>query len=254
MRPCAPRPSVHAMNDRVLRIGAVAALTGAVAQFVASALEPDWGGSPAKAIRVVADNASWNGDRVLDLIGVFLTIAALTIGSSLLAEGPGREWARAGRPFLVLMGALGASAVATGHGMKEVADSWASAAPQARQSYLAAFDVARPITDALFFGAFLALGLCLATLGVGILAGRAYACWTGWVSVLSAALLISGDLLNIIFDAAFVAVLAGFVLFTVVLIALGVSMWRHASRLSSTRSAGARKARRMRPYLNPKEG
>jgi hypothetical protein len=38
-----------------------------------------------------------------------------------------------------------------------------------------------------------------------------------------------GDLLNVVFDAAFAAVLAGFVLFTVVVIALGVSMWRQAS-------------------------
>jgi hypothetical protein len=221
------------MNDRLLRIGAVTAITGAATQLVASALEPDWGGPPAKAIRVVADNAFWNGDRLLDLLGVFLTIAALTVVGRTFAEAAGKEWARAGQPFLVLMGALGAGAVATGHGLKEIADSWASAAPQSRQSYLAAFEAVRPITDALFFGAFLALGLFLLTLSAAILAGRTYPRWIGRLSAVSAALLISGDLLNVVFDAAFVAVLAGFVLFTVVLIALGVSMWRRAAKSRS---------------------
>jgi hypothetical protein len=67
------------MNDcHLLRFGAAAAVTGAVAQLVASVLEPDWGGDPAKAVRVVADNGFWNGDRLLDLIGVLLAVCALT--------------------------------------------------------------------------------------------------------------------------------------------------------------------------------
>ena len=234
MRAGAPRPSVDAMNDRLLRIGAVAAVTGAVAQLAASLLEPDWGGPPAEAARVVANNAFWDGDRVLDLIGVFLTVAALTIASRVLANGSGREWARAGQPFLVLVGALGASAVATGHGMKVLADGWASAAPHSRPSYLAAFDATSEITDALFFAAFLALAVFLAALSAAILAGREYARWIGRASALSAALLLSGDLLNIEYDAAFAAVLAGFVLFQAVLAALGISMWRRARQLSST--------------------
>ena len=44
----------------------------------------------------------------------------------------------------------------------------------------------------------------------------------------------SGDLLNIEYDAAFAAVLVGFVLFLAVLAALGISMWRHANQLSSS--------------------
>ena len=54
------------------------------------------------------------------------------------------------------------------------------------------------------------------------------------VSALSAALLFSGDLLNIEYDAAFAAVLVGFVLFLAVLAALGISMWRRANQLSSS--------------------
>jgi hypothetical protein len=238
------------VNDRqLLRVGAVAAMAGAIAQLVASVLEPDWGGEPGKAVRVVADNGLWNGDRLLDLIGVFLTVGALTVASRMFAERPGHEWARAGQPFLILMAALGASAVASGATMKVLANRWVDAAPPTRQSYLAAFDAASRVTEVLFFAAFMALALYLATLATAILAGRVYSRWIGWTAASSAVLVLAGDLLTISFNAAFLSVLAGYVLFLVVLVALGVSMWRHAGRPSSTTYAGARKARQPAPAL-----
>jgi hypothetical protein len=250
MRPLGARPSLAAMDDRRLdRIGALAAIAGAGAQLVATVLEPDSSGDPAKAVRIVANSRIWNGDRLLDLIGVFLVVAALTVVGRTFAEGSGREWARVGQPFLVLMGALGAGAVFAGANMKEMASAWAGAAPHAQQSYLAAFDASRNANDDLFFGAFLALGLYLATLAVAILTGRVYARWIGRAATLSAALVLAGDLLLLAFDAAFVAVLAGFALFLIVLIALGLSMWRHASPTSATTRAGPRKARQRVPAL-----
>jgi hypothetical protein len=137
------RPTVVAMDDRrLLRFAAVAAVGGALAQVVAGVLEPDWGGDPGQAVRVVADSGLWTGDRLLDLIGLFLTVGALTVVCHTFAEGPGRQWARVGQPFLVLMGALGAGAIVAGANMKELADSWTEAAPTAKQPYLAAFDAA----------------------------------------------------------------------------------------------------------------
>src|SRR5262245_9514912 len=163
------------MDDaRLLRIGAVAAVTGAVAQLVASALEPDWGGDPGKAVRVVAGNGFWTGDRLLDLVGVLLTLGALTVVSRTFAEGSERAWAHAGRPFLVLMAALGSSAVATGGAMKNLADAWSGAAPRSREPYLAAFDAISRVTEVLFFAAFLAVGLYLALLAAAILSGPTY--------------------------------------------------------------------------------
>src|SRR5262249_27939440 len=106
--------SVGAMSTgHLLRLGAVAAVAGAVAQLVASLLEPDWGGKPAKAVEVVAGSGFWNGNLVLDLIGVLLTVCGLTVVFSTFADGFGRGWAGVGQPFLVLMAALGASTVAT---------------------------------------------------------------------------------------------------------------------------------------------
>jgi hypothetical protein len=220
------------MSDRrLVQVAGGAAVAGAIAQLAASVLEPDWGGEPAKAVRVVADNGFWNGDRLLDLIGVFLTVGALTVAGRTFAERPAREWVRAGQPFLVLMAALGASAVASGATMKVLANRWADAAPPTRQSYLAVFDAASRVTEVLFFAAFMALALYLATLAIAILTAYVYARWLGWAAAASAVLVLAGDLLDISFGAAFLVVIAGYLLFLVVLSALGVSMLRREDAL-----------------------
>ena len=223
--------TVVAMNNgHLLRVAAVAAVAGAGAQLVATVLEPDWDGAPGEAIRIVADSGFWTGNRLLDLIGVFLTVGALTVVGRTFAPGPGREWARAGQPFLVLMGALGTGGVLTGATLAEVADAWVGAAPQEKQSYLAAFDTTTSLTEALFFGAFMALGPYLGALATAILSQGTYRRWIGWASAVSAVLVLSGDLLLLASDIAFLAVLAGFALFLAVLVALGVSMWRVATK------------------------
>ena len=223
-------PTVVAMNDgHLLRVGAVAAVAGAGASLVATVLEPDWSGDPDEAIRVVADSGFWTGGRLLDLIGLFLTVGALTVVGRTFAEGSGREWARAGQPFLLLLGALGAGAILTGANLEEVADAWVAAGPQAKQSYLAAFDITTSLTEALFFGAFMAMGLYLAALATAILTRGVYRRWIGWTSAASAVLVLSGDLLLLVSESAFIAVLVGYVLYKAVLIALGVSMWRQAA-------------------------
>jgi hypothetical protein len=218
------------MNDNgLLRVGAAAAVAGAIAQLIATVVEPDWGGDPATAARVVAANRFWTGGRLLDLVGALLTVGGLTVVGRTLYDGPGGEWARLGQPFLVLMGALGASAVAVGASLQHLAHTWVdAAAPAARHAYLANFDATARVTENLFFCAFLALGLYLATLGAGILIGRGYARSIGWTAAVSAVLMLAGNLLELVIDAAFVAVLAGFVLFLGTQIALGVSMWRSA--------------------------
>jgi hypothetical protein len=208
-----------------LRLGACAAVAGAAAQLVATVLEPDWGGDAAEAIRVVSGSGLWVADRLLDLIGLLLTVAALTVAGQTLA-GAGRPWGRIAVPFLVLMAALGAGAILAGAVLKDLAGKWEHADASVQQSYLVAFDATSRITENLFFGAFLALSVYLAALAPAIILGEAFARWLGWASGASAVLLLGGNLLSIVFEPAFFAVLAGFALFLVVLAALGTSMWR----------------------------
>lgn len=210
------------------RLGAVAAVVGAAAQFVATVVEPDWGGDPQRAVRVVAASRMWNADRLLDLIGLLLTLVALTVAARALS-GAGREWVRVGTPLLHTMAALGAAAILTGAVMRNLAQQWQRADAIAQPPYLAAFDAMSRTTENLFFGAFLALGAYLAALAPAIMSGSVFCRWTGRACGVSAVLLLGGDLLSIVFDPAFVAVLAGYVLFLVAVAALGIAMWRQAT-------------------------
>jgi hypothetical protein len=146
-----------------------------------------------------------------------------------MLAGAGHEWVRIGAPFLIIMGALGAGAVLTGAVMKVLAQTWEHADGVAQGSYLAAFDAMSRVTEVLFFGAFLALGLYLAFLAPAILHGEVFSRWTGWTCAVSAGLVLGGNLLSIVFEPGFFAVLAGFALFLLVVAALGVSMWRQTS-------------------------
>ncbi len=90
MRLRGTRPTVVGMNNgHLLRVGAVAAISGAGAQLVATVLEPDWSDDPDEAIRIVAESGFWTGGRLIDLIGVFLTVGALTVVGRTFTEGPG---------------------------------------------------------------------------------------------------------------------------------------------------------------------
>lgn len=238
MRPVRALPTLDGMNNDLLHIGAAAAVVGAAAWLVASLLEPELSDDPDQAIRIVAGNDVWTGDRLAYLVGIFLTVGALTLVGRTLGEG-GREWARVGQPFLVLMGALGAAAVAMGAIMKDVANAWSDAGPDATQAYLATFDGAGKANQALAWCAFFALGLYLATLAAGILTGRVYARWIGCTSAASAVMLLAGGLLELVLDPAFVLLLAGFGLFLVAQIALGVSMWRQAATPVAQRRASS---------------
>lgn len=216
-------------DTALLRLGAVAAVVGASAQVLAAVLEPQRNDKAEHDIRLAAGSGIWTADRLLDLFGLFLTVLALTVVARTFTDSPGRDWSRLAQPFLVVMGAVGVVAIVTGADLKQIADSWHDAAPSGKQSYLAAFDSVSNLTDALFFGAFIALALYFGMLAKAILLGEVYARWIGWAAAVGAMLVLAGDLLVLAVDAAFVALLLGFLLAMIVVAALGVTMWRRAA-------------------------
>ena len=213
----------------LLRLGALAAVLGATAQVLAAVLEPQRNGKVEHDIRLAADSGIWTADRLLDLFGLFLTVLALTIVARTFTEVPGKDWIRLAQPFLIVMGAVGVVAIVTGANLKEIADSWHKAAASEQNGYVASFDGMSDLTDALFFGAFIALALYFGALAKAILLGGVYARWIGWAAAAAAALVLVGDVLVLAFDAAFVALLLGFLLAMIVVVALGVTMWRAAT-------------------------
>lgn len=225
---CRPTsPSVGGVYSRpLLRIGAAAAILGAVTHIAASALYPAAPEEPDEAIRVVSESGFFVADRLLDLVSVFLTVGALIVVACTLSSGPGRD---ATRTFLAVMGALWAGAVLTGAALEDVADAWADAASGARQGYVAAFDATTSVADALWFGTVCAWGVFLGALGVSLLAEPVYRRWIAWAAACGGALMLGGVVLALVWDVAFLAAEAGSMLFRVVLVALGVSLWRRAA-------------------------
>ena len=226
MRVVESRPSFAAMEtNTVLRIGAVAAFAGAAAWLLSEVLEPSRTEEAAHDVRVIADSNTFIPGRVVDLVGTLLTVAALAVVTRTLSERAGGEWARFAFPFLVLLGALASSAILADGSLREVANSWSDAAPEAKQSYVAAFAVGSSLTGALLWGAFMALGLYAAAMAPAILAAGLYRRWIGWALAASAVLVIAGNMSELVWDPAFVALLAGWAVFVACVVALGASMW-----------------------------
>ncbi len=213
-------------GNLLLRIGAVAALLGVVVQFAAAILEPQRVGDADKAIRTISESGSWTVGWLVHVAGIVLLITALSVVTHTFSEGPAKGWARVGQPLFVIAGALGMAEVLVGASTKDLADGWASAAPGATQPYLAAFEIGWNETVNLDFGALLLLGLYLPTLAAAILAGNIYPRWLGWTSAVAAPLLVVGIVAELSTPVGTALVGVGNVLFFVILIGLGVSMWR----------------------------
>jgi hypothetical protein len=216
------------MRAHLLRIGAVAGVLGASAQLLAGVLETDWGGPPAEAVARVAGNSYFSGDRLLDLVGVILTFFMLAVVAWTLRPSDTHGWAAVSEPLLALWGAIGAAAILVGAEMKDAADAWQQNSAGARTAYLATFDVTARVTEALFFGAFVTIGLYLGCLAGAILSSSVYAPPTAWAMLVISALLIFGNLLSLLVEAAFLLVLLGLVGFAGLLVALAVALWRQA--------------------------
>jgi hypothetical protein len=224
----ASTPSFGGVRGYLLRVGAVAGVLGASAQFVAGWVETDWDGPPTEAATRVANSSFFTGDRLLDLIGLFLTLLMLAVVASTLRESTTHGWTAVPEPLLAFWGALGAAAILIGATLKDAADSWLQNSSGGRAAYLATFDVTARATEDLFFGTFVALGLYLACLDGAVLSNNRYPRPIGWAMIVISTLLIFGNLLSLVAETAFLLVLVALVGFAGLLVALAVVLWRQA--------------------------
>lgn len=215
-------------SNRRLRIGAAAAFSSGVLQVVTVPLIPDWEGDPDDAAIVVAGSGVWTVQWLMHATWILLAVAALSVVTRTFDSGVGKEWARVGLPLFVIAGALGVAEVLLGAGLRDLADSAVAATPEAKPAYLAAFDATRTAATGIDFAALLALAMYLVTLAAAILGGSVYARWLGWTSAVAGSLVIGGILVELRWHAAQFVVAGGNLLFVVVLVGLGVSMWRDA--------------------------
>ena len=230
MRCRPPRPSVGGMNNNhLLRIGAVAAVSSVVVQFAAAMLEPGRVGDADKAIRKISEMDAWTVRWLVHTTGILLIIAALSIVTRTFSAGPGKEWSRIGVPLIAIAGALGVAEVLVGASTKDLADGWAAAAPGANSAYFATFEGAWDVTVNLDFGAIVAFSLYQLTLAAAILSSSVYARWLGWASAVAGVLAFVGIVAELWSPVGTALDAVGSLLFFIVLIGLGVAMWRRAS-------------------------
>jgi hypothetical protein len=220
------------MNNTTLhRIGAAAAVLGVASLLASAILMPTaaiMDEDPAADARELADAAGWDATWLVHLASLLLIIVAFAVVGRTFSEGPGQDWARVGDVLLAVGGAVAAVAVLVNAGMKELADAWAAAPPASQETSLAAFDAARREWVLLDLGGIVGVGLYLATLAAAVLSSGLYARWIGWASALAAPLLVIGVVVELHWGGGTVAGLVGTLLVMVVLVALGVSLWRRA--------------------------
>jgi hypothetical protein len=239
MRPRPPRPSVGAMtNTTLIRIGAVAAVLGVVAQLATAVLMPIaavWDEDPADAARALADTAGWDAIWLVHLAGAFLIVTAFVVVGRTFSEGPAREWAGVGDVLLAITGAVAVVAVLLSAGLKDLADAWATGAPSSQGASLAAFAEAKRVWTYVDLGGILAFSLYLATLAAAVHASRLYPRWIGWGAALAAPLVGVGVIVELRSVAGTVMNAVGTLVFLAVLAGLALALWRQAAATARSR-------------------
>ena len=93
---------------------------------------PTRGDDAGEAIRIVAESGFWTAGRLLDLIGVLLTVGALTVVGRTFAEGPGGTGPAPASPSSCSWARSAPAPSSRARPWREVADAWVAAAPQAK--------------------------------------------------------------------------------------------------------------------------
>ncbi len=175
-------------TDRYLvRIGAIAAILGALLLFVSTLLHP-LGADPDDAVAAFTEYAAdrlWVASHLGQFLGVALMVTALVALSRTFDVGRAAAWSRIG-----LVGAIASLAVAAtlqavdGVALKFMVDRWAAApAEQKPAIFEAAFGV-RQVEIGLASLMSLLFGITVAVYGVAMTLSPIYPSWVGFLGIL----------------------------------------------------------------------
>ena len=164
------------------RIGPIAAISGAALLFVGTYLHPMDADPnvPLAAFTEYAADHHWVASHLMQLFGVLLMAAALTLLSRRLADGPAAEWATVGMAAAIASSAVASALQAVdGVALKAMVDSWAAAQDPGKAAlFHAAFGV-RQIEIGLASIASLLLGLTVSIYGIALLIDHRFPRWIG---------------------------------------------------------------------------
>ena len=233
----APVPGRTAADSALLRIGAVAGLTGLLLQVVMDQLHPaqaDPNDSRA-AFTEYAHSGIWTAVHIGQFLGTLLLALALLALARMLARQPGLPGAlaRIGAVTAVLLAAVFTVQMAVdGVALRAAIDIWTQA--PAGPAKTSAFQVAeglRGLEKGLSGFFHLTNGITLVSLGLSVALGSLYARWLGWTAVLAGLAFLAGGVVTAhtgFSPAAGRVLTPALLLLAVFVIGVCVSMWRRA--------------------------
>ena len=166
------------------KIGAVAAIAGALTLFVGTFLHPA-NADPNEPLAAfteyaadrtwIASHRTWIASHLLQLLGVILIVVALVVLSRLMSNGGGASWA-----YLGAVGAgstlsvAGATQAVDGIALKRMVDSWAAASGADKEILFLATVAVRQIEIGLASVLALLFGMTVTIYGVALVSDRSF--------------------------------------------------------------------------------
>jgi hypothetical protein len=228
--------------DRILlRTGAIAAVAGVVAALVQTAIDPSMPDDPAQAIRKASASNMLAVSRLLDMAAFLFLLGAVAVITKALTAGPGVAWARIGLAFFTISAGAGAIATMIVGSLAEVGDSWATAPAAQQPGYVAAYDALDNVSGGIFGVSWAALGVFALLYAVAIAKSQIFPRPLVWISAASGLASITAVVVGVGLQGggAFLFLLLGLLLSYVVILSLGVKLWRLAGPARATVSADA---------------
>lgn len=174
----------------LLRIGAVSAVLGTVANVVASAGHGDLPETGTRAaLDFVAARDTWSLVHLTSIVAVLLWLVAFLALSSSMPRGASWVLARFGIVSILVGAALHVVFFSIdGYALKVAADAWAAAPEPDRGSLLQAGDLVLLIQNSQFVSAIaLVLGLPFVLFGLAVAFSHTYPAWLGWLGAAAGA-------------------------------------------------------------------
>ena len=226
------------------RVGAVAAVIGALVLFVATLLHP-LGADPNDPIAAFTEYAAdrlWIASHLGQFLGLCLIGAALVGLTHTLGEGPARALARVVLAGTAVSVATSAALQAVdGIALKAMVDRWAATAPSERQMVFEAAFAVRQIEIGLASLFSLLLGLTVAVSGIALVSDGRYPAWLGWLGVAGGLEAVAAGVAQAYTGFSGVAMaisMPASTLLLVWIVVVGVFLWRRGAVREEARDCG----------------
>ncbi len=168
------------------RLGAIAAVVGAVVLAVATTMHPMSADPnvPVAAFTEYAADRHWVWSHAGQFVGVFVLALSMVAFADTLDDGWSRAFGRLGKASAIgLIGVAAALQAVDGVAVKRLVDQWAAApVDQKAMAFEAAFAV-RQIEIGLAGYLSLLTGLAIILFGLAIACGTHYPRWFGWLGI-----------------------------------------------------------------------